>query len=412
MDAKKVMNKSSKLLLLNQLISTFASTTGTFILSWMVYDLTGSKVAMGGLWLITVFGQMLVQFLAGPVIDRWKRTTMMQFSELLRFLSYSIILLLFSIGDPMVEILYAASFLTAIVVYDSAANALIPKIVDKDRLVKVNARIAGLVQLIRLIALPIAGIMISAWGQKASLLVVSALFFISIWMIGYISETANNALKKQTWSSQFKKGIQIYRQHPILLYLGLFIATTSFGVFATQAMYIPYVKEILGGSSFQLGLFSAAFPFGYLIGTYIVGKLTEPKKYLYHTMVAALFAGGLTYIALGFTKNIAIALFIETLAGVAMPFWNVYSTTLYQRLVPETLLGQVFSVRFLLTKIVTPLGILYGTFCATVFSIPALFFSVGFIICLVSGIGLMFLSALIAKSNMISASHNANTEKV
>ncbi|RFU69677.1 MFS transporter [Bacillus sp. V59.32b] len=402
MDSKKVMDNDSHLLLLNQLFSTFASTTGTFILSWMVYDLTGSKTAMGGLWLVNIFGQMIVQFLAGPVIDRWKRTTMMQLSEWIRFFSYSIVLLLFFLGETRVEILYAVSFLTSIVVYDSAANALIPKIVDKDKLVKVNARISGLVQLIRLVALPIAGIMISTWGQRASLMMIVALFFMSILMIRYINEPAINAGKKQTWSSQFKKGIHIYKQHTILLYLGLFITTTSFGVFATQAMYIPYVKEILGGSSFEFGLFSAAFPFGYIIGTYIVGKLNEPKKYLYHTMVAALFIGGLTYISLGFTTNLGVALLIETLAGITMPFWNVYSTTLYQRLVPESLLGQVFSVRFLLTKIVTPLGILYGTFCATVFSIPALFFSVGIIICLVSGIGLMFMSTFIAKSSMIT----------
>lgn len=222
MNSKKVMDNDSHLLLLNQLFSTFASTTGTFILSWMVYDLTGSKMAMGGLWLVNIFGQMIVQFLAGPVIDRWKRTTMMQLSELIRFFSYSIVLLLFFLGETRVEILYAASFLTSIVVYDSAANALIPKIVDKDKLVKVNARISGLVQLIRLLALPSAGIMISTWGQRASLMMVVGLFFLSILMIRYINEPAINAVKKQTWSSQFKKGFQIYKQHPILLYLGFY----------------------------------------------------------------------------------------------------------------------------------------------------------------------------------------------
>jgi hypothetical protein len=36
----------------DQAISSFASTFGTFIISWLVYDITGSKLAMGGLWMI------------------------------------------------------------------------------------------------------------------------------------------------------------------------------------------------------------------------------------------------------------------------------------------------------------------------------------------------------------------------
>ncbi|USK26757.1 hypothetical protein LIT32_14720 [Bacillus sp. CMF21] len=74
-----------------------------------------------------------------------------------------------------------------------------------------------------------------------------------------------------------------------------------------------------------------------------------------------------------------------------MPFWNIYSTTLYQRLVPDLVLGQILSVRFLLTKAAAPLGILYGTFCASQIGISALFLSVGLLICIVSGAGAVIL---------------------
>ena len=69
---------SITLLFLSQIISTFASTFGTFCISWLVYDVTGSKMAMGGLWLVSIIGQLIVQLFAGPFIDRWKRTTMMK----------------------------------------------------------------------------------------------------------------------------------------------------------------------------------------------------------------------------------------------------------------------------------------------------------------------------------------------
>ncbi|MEM5014867.1 hypothetical protein WKH31_01150 [Metabacillus indicus] len=60
------------MLFYNQLLSVFASTFGTFLLSWILYEKTGSKLAMGTLWLVSISGQLIVQFIAGPYIDRLK----------------------------------------------------------------------------------------------------------------------------------------------------------------------------------------------------------------------------------------------------------------------------------------------------------------------------------------------------
>ncbi|GIN41700.1 hypothetical protein BLX88_05945 [Bacillus obstructivus] len=382
---------SITLLFLSQIISTFASTFGTFCISWLVYDVTGSKMAMGGLWLVSIIGQLIVQLFAGPFIDRWKRTTMMKLSEWLRVCTYLFVFILWVLNQNSVGILYICSFISSIVVYDSAASALIPKLVNGDHLVKINARISGLVQLMRFLSLPIAGFIMGNIGSVKSLLLIIILYSFSLSSLYFIHELKSRVSRKQTWMQQFKAGIQIYQQYKILLLLGLLVSVTSFGVFATQAMYLPYVSEVLDGSSFEYSLFAAAFPFGYIIGTFIVGKLKQPKKYLYVVMSSSLFIGGCTYIGLGLTKAIIVALLIETIAGIVMPFWNVFSTTLYQRLVPETILGQVMSVRFLLTKAVVPLGVVYGTFVATKISLPFLFLSIGGIICFVSGLGLCYL---------------------
>ena len=278
------------------------------------------------------------------------------------------------LNQNSVGILYICSFISSIVVYDSAASALIPKLVNSDHLVKINARISGLVQLMRFLSLPIAGFIMGNIGSVKSLLLIIILYSFSLSSLYFIHEPKSRVSRKQTWMQQFKAGIQIYQQYKILLLLGLLVSVTSFGVFATQAMYLPYVSEVLDGSSFEYSLFAAAFPFGYIIGTFIVGKLKQPKKYLYVVMSSSLFIGGCTYIGLGLTKAIIVALLIETIAGIVMPFWNVFSTTLYQRLVPETILGQVMSVRFLLTKAVVPLGFVYGTFVATKISLSFYFY--------------------------------------
>ncbi|MGD6795015.1 MFS transporter [Metabacillus indicus] len=384
--------KPVNLLFYNQLLSVFASTLGTFLLSWILYEETGSKLAMGTLWLVSISGQLIVQFIAGPYIDRFKRTSVMRGSEALRAAVYLLLLLFFTAGFQEAALLYAAAFLTSITAYDPAAAALVRKLVQEEALVKENARISGGVQLMRFLALPAAGFLVSVLDDKSALILVVSAFSASFFMIGFIFEKHTKMDNKASWIKKFKEGTLIYRKHKVLLFLGMLVSITSFGVFAAQTMYIPFVAEVLGGSSFEYGLFAASFPLGYIAGSFAASRMKVKDTFIYQIMMLALFIGGSTYLALGAAETLAAAMVIEIAAGAAMPFWNVYSTTLYQRLVPQSILGQVFSVRFLLTKAAAPLGIVYGTACAAQFGIQSLFLSIGAIICTVSGGGLLFLA--------------------
>lgn len=394
--------KNFSLLFVDQGISKFAATFGTFVISWLVYDLTGSKLAMGTLWMVSLCTQIIVQLGMSPYLDRWARKKVMMISELVRWMAYVGILLLLVQNLLSVEVLYAAAFLTSIVIYDPAANALLPSVVKNDELVKANAKISGIGQMMRLLALPSAGFLIGFWGGFESLVFVVSLFSVSVLLLMFLEEKNFVPSKIDSWWKQSKKGISFYKEQPILIILGFFIAITNFGIFATLSMYIPYVTEILGGSSFEYGLFAASFPLGFVMGTMLVGRIKEPKEHRYTVMLGAVFIGGASYLLLGITTLFWLAILIEIMAGIVMPFWNVHSTTLYQRVVPNEMRAQVFSVRFIISKAAAPLGILYGTFCATYYSIPALFLSVGLLTCSITAIGMVVLQRSIGKRREIN----------
>lgn len=394
--------KNFRLLFVDQGISKFAATFGTFVISWLVYDLTGSKLAMGTLWMVSLCTQIIVQLGMSPYLDRWARKKVMMISELVRWMAYVGILLLLVQNLLSVEVLYAATFLTSIVIYDPAANALLPSVVKNDELVKANAKISGIGQMMRLLALPSAGFLIGFWGGFESLVFVVSLFSVSVLLLMFLEEKNFVPSKIDSWWKQSKKGISFYKEQPILIILGFFIAITNFGIFATLSMYIPYVTEILGGSSFEYGLFAASFPLGFVMGTMLVGRIKEPKEHRYTVMLGAVFIGGASYLLLGITTLFWLAILIEIMAGIVMPFWNVHSTTLYQRVVPNEMRAQVFSVRFIISKAAAPLGILYGTFCATYYSIPALFLSVGLLTCSITAIGMVVLQRSIGKRREIN----------
>ncbi|MED5019387.1 MFS transporter [Paenibacillus chibensis] len=383
-------NKPFLWLCADQMRSILAATSGTFILSWMLYELTGSKTAMGVLWLLSIAGQWAVQWIFAPLIDRWKRTTVMKVSETVRGMGYAFVWLMWIAGNQEAYVIWIGTFIGSLQIYDAAAGALLPKLISKERLVRANATLAGGGQLVRVLALPLAGLLTGIL-RPGVLLPWLVLLFFSCWgFTAFMNEPARNAKKGMTWRGSLHQGMRVYRDHKILYALALLISVTSFGVFATQSMYVPFVMDVIGGGPMDFGLFSASFPLGYVLGSLIVGRLKEPGPYMYVMMSAALFGGGLTYLLLGSTTHMAAALCIEAAAGVLMPFWNVFSSALYYRTVPESVLGQVLAVRSLLTRAMTPLGIMYGTFCAERFGVPQLFITVGLFICLVSGMGLMF----------------------
>lgn len=387
-----MINKNFSLLYYDIAISTYANNFGAFLISWLVYDLTGSKLAMGGLWMVIITTQLLVQFIVGPYLDNWQRKKIMIISEIFRLIVFLAILFLALFGELNIFVLYASSFLITIVFYDPAASALIPSIVPKDDLIKANAKFSGIQQFMRIFGILSAGL-VAIIGHISALFLVIVLLCISIILINNITEKGKIINERQPWLQQFKKGTVIYKKQPILLYLGAFLAISNFGIFAAQTMYIPFVYENLKGDSISYGLFAASWPLGFVIGSILLSKIPEfsfPVKA--RLMILSLVVGGVTFIFLAYTTELWVAILLEVLAGISGPFWNVYSSQLYQVLVPDNIRAQVFSVRFLIGKCAAPLGILFGTFIATTLGINMLFIIIGLSTTIVTLIGYIFMS--------------------
>ncbi|WP_416358679.1 MFS transporter [Brevibacillus thermoruber] len=105
------------------------------------------------------------------------------------------------------------------------------------------------------------------------------------------------------------------------------------------------VTEELHGSYAEYGYVMASFPLGYVLGSMLVGRIQIQTGNRRMVMIGSLLIGGLTFMALGINPHLEWAILTETIAGMAMPFFHVYSTSLYQQTVPNEVMGSVFSVQ-------------------------------------------------------------------
>jgi MFS family permease len=362
---------------------------GTFCNSIMVYELTGSKLALGSMWLLYYLPSLILQLISGPFIDKWSRKWIMVVSQWTRSLFFLLPFVMISTGQLEVWHIYAAQIAVGLVspFYVPASQALLPSLIKGDSLQSANAVLDGTVRLLSMIVPMTGGFVIERAGTEVSLLFVTIFLLISGSFLLFIAEPAEERTIRKTWLAEFKEGIFYYIRNPLLLWLGIFLAFVQLGVGAAMVLNLPYITDELSKSYSSYGLFMSGFPVGYLAGALLIGKVRISNRRT--AMLGALMAGGSTYILLALNASFAAAVVIEAAAGIFMAFFNIQSTVIYQQTVPDHLRGKVFSTRLFIIRGAMPFGVLAGSTLGSMWGVRPIFFLMGTMICAASAAGLL-----------------------
>lgn len=365
-------------------VSELGGAFGTFCNSILIFQLTGSTLALGSMWLLYYVPSLIMQLFIGPYIDRWSRKWVMIISQWARGVAFIIPLAALLSGNLAVWHIYAVQCIVGLITpfYAPANHAITPTIVEKEQLQSANAFIDGIVRLMTFLSPIVAGIVIEYAGVHITLILVSTLLIISGFTLLFIQERRNNIEVRKTWVADFIEGISFFFSQKIIVWLGVFLAFVQFGVGVTLVTTLPYITEELDGTYAEYGYFMAGFPIGYIVGTILVTRIKY--KSLRFLMLGSLFIGGITFIALCFNYSIPFAITTETIGGVVMAIFSIHNTTIIQKTVPNHLIGKVFSVRLLIMRGAMPLGVLIGGVLSEMLGVRPLYLLIGLLISAVS----------------------------
>ncbi|UED69615.1 MFS transporter [Brevibacillus sp. HD3.3A] len=379
-------NRSYTCILLGQLISEFGASLSTLANSWLLYQITGSQTAVGQMWLLYFLPSLLVQLVAGPYLDRFDKKRVMLFSQWMRCAAFGCAFLAISYAPDALWPLYLTSLINGLVqpLYVPASQSLLPTLVKQESLLQANSYLDSAMRIAMIAGPPLGGILVASIGGTHVLGLVAIGYAVSgVFLLLCEKTSVPPAKTAESWLFMFKAGLSVFREKPVLFYLSLYSALVQFAVGVTLVLNLPFVAGELHGTALHAGLFLAGYPLGYLIGTFLVPKLfnhLEPSL----VMLVSLVAGGLSFVALGFTPFIELAIAIELLAGVTAPFFQLHSTRLYQLHVPAGMMGRVFSVRLLIVRTTMPIGIWLGGTLSDSVGIRPLYFAIGALIVAVS----------------------------
>ena len=170
------------LLWLGQLVSQIGDMVLMVALPFYVYQLTGSLLQTGLMYIVETLPRILFGSLAGMFVDRWDRRWTMIVSD---FGRAAALLLLLAHSPSSLWLLYAVACIQSIIslFFVPASSATTPTLVPEHQLVAANSLQSLNESVMRLVGPPLGGALLALAGIAGVVLVDSASFLFSAAML-------------------------------------------------------------------------------------------------------------------------------------------------------------------------------------------------------------------------------------
>ena len=371
------------------------SVTGTRVsmiaIPWFVLTTTGSATKTGLVAFAEMAPLVLLQFLAGPLIDRLgaRRVTLVCGSA-------SVVVV------GAIPVLHALDLLTfpALLVLvalagslrgpgDAAGHAMLPLVVEHAHLPM--ERVTGLTGAVERTAsmagAALAGALVALVGPTNALVVDAVSFGVAAVVLGLTTRMMRPApvgaaavgtvdtgpATPSSYAGELRDGWSFMRRDPILMGIGVMVAVTNLLDQAWSAVLVPVWVLDNGYGVEVVGLLGATFGGAAILGSVAAAAWAErlPRYRVY--LVCFLVCGAPRFIALAFGFPLWAILVVGVVGGCAAGFLNpVLGAVLFDR-IPAPLMGRVTSMNLAMSWSLIPFGgILGGLAVAALGVSPAL----------------------------------------
>lgn len=355
------------------------SVTGTWIQAVaqqiVVYNMTGSQLALGIVACAQGIPSLLLGPAAGVIVERVSRrrmlimtqTAMMFLALILAILSFSGTLQLWHI------ILIALGTGTATALDAPSRLSFFVEMVGKEDLPSGIVLNSMMFNIARIVGPALGGVALTAIGPSWCFL-LNGLSFLAV-LFGLVAMRVpppKISKGNRKILQPLLEGLAFVRKHPTIRPLLLLSAlTSSFGLTFT-VLLPPYADKILGNTEVGTSALLTAQGIGALIASLFVASTTN-NGYRGITMTRGALTAPAALLVLSFTTNIFGAAPLVFIAGFAFVCQFVLTNTLLQTEVPDQFRGRVLSLYTITFFGLTPFGsLIMGATAQAIDTVPAI----------------------------------------
>ncbi|MHA2038443.1 MAG: MFS transporter [Promethearchaeota archaeon] len=367
-----------------QLVSLMGSLIVQFSITWWITVITGSALLLSLGTFLYFLPMVFIAPIAGVLADRWNRKTLIAVVDSFQALVTVWIIIFFYIGitDPLGVILINSLRGVCQAFHMPAVSAVVPTMVPKEKLSRINGVGILSTSLIQLIG-PVIGALLMAFFSLQLILWIDVITF-SIAIIPLLlikipsvrnSPEISERTKTKSFKRDFKEGIITIRIIPGMLILIFLDVILNFFVAPFNVLLPLYIKEIHLGTAIDLAFLSIFINGGMILG----GVITTLKKIWKHK-ITTYFVGLMILLVLLSVLGIAptrvfLVLWLASgMIGLVLPTINTIYMTIIQTTVPPDKMGRVSSVIQSISMLTFPIGTIIAGPLADAIGIRSVFF--------------------------------------
>ncbi|TDN91776.1 MFS transporter [Microbacterium sp. BK668] len=375
-------------------ISAFGSAATAVALPVLVVDgLQADAVEVGIVNAAQFVPYAVLGLVAGVYVDRWRRRRTLVVASLGRALSLGMIPLLWAVGALSVWNLVALLLLFGgfSVFGFAASQSLLPRLVDRERLLRANAQIDQGEAAALTLGPTLAGLVVRWLGAPIALLIDAVSYVVDAILVAGVRVTEVSGGGRRSVVRDIREGLRATYRHPVLLPLSLSTHVWFVANAASLTILSLLVLRTLDLGAALFGLLLSVAGAATLAGAALAersgrrfgsGATITGTRVLYPL---AWVGVGLVPVA-GGPAGTALLFAALAISGLAAGIENANEMSYRQRAVPDELLGRVNATGRSVNRTAGALGAVLGGVLASVVGVAPSIWIVAAVFAVAAGI--------------------------
>ena len=338
-------------------------------IAWITWEVTRDPLALAWLGLAQGAPLVVFQLVGGVLADRMDRLRLLIVTQILTAVTLTVAAVMAAVDLMSLPYLLAlAAVSSTFRAFDEPSRlALIPQLIDRDRLS--NAITLGSIpwQAGRMIGPSITGVLIAAFGGTIGLALAALASYVALALYGRLRVLhplppgdGHHVVRQLVDGLVF-----VARDFVFLGLIGLALFNAVFAVSYLTLLPI-YADEYFGTGSTGYGVLSAAHGTGSLIATLTVATIIHRTRRPGVKLLIAAVCLGVELIVFARSTTMWLAVPVLVAVGFSNTFSLTHMSTLLQQKVPDQLRGRVMSIYSLCWNLIPLGGLLAGALAAAV----------------------------------------------
>jgi MFS family permease len=321
-----------------------------------VLDAGGSVSSLGLIMGARVFSSVLLVLAGGVWADRFPRKYVMIFADTFRAI--------LTIAIVFESIAHASAWVLAAIIFAMgagealgfpASGAILPSILPTEKLPAGNAMRSVTSKTGSIVGPSLGGLLVATIGTRGTFIVVAILFLVGTSLLLGINEDSPELIEaRPPFAHQLKEGLRAVIALPWVAWVIAIASIQLMVVIGVEIVLLPVITRREFHTNTVFALSAAAMSFGGVFTAVLGARYRAKKAGLVSILSWMFFAAAPLALAFPFAPWFVILCYF--IAGLANEPFGVYWSTALQREIPQEMQGRVFSVDYMGSLALLPIG--------------------------------------------------------